>query len=162
MIMDIFEFAMQMELDGRNFYLELAGKANDQGLQSILEMLAADEMKHYNILQDMKIKKPKMAKTKVLDDAKNIFREMRYTGEDKRFPTAQIDLYKKAQEIEERSRVFYEEKEKEVEKPYQKKLFRRIAEEEKKHYNLLEHMIQLVSRPEQWLENAEWHHLDEY
>ncbi len=52
--MDIYEFAMQMELDGRNFYLELAGKAKEQGLQSIMEMLAADEMKHYNILQDMK------------------------------------------------------------------------------------------------------------
>ena len=30
----------------RNFYLELAGKAKEQGLQSIMEMLAADEMKH--------------------------------------------------------------------------------------------------------------------
>ena len=93
--MDIYEFAMQMELDGRNFYLELAGKAKEQGLQSIMEMLAADEMKHYNILQDMKIKKPSMAKTKVLDDAKNVFKEMRFKGEDKRFPTSQIDLYKK-------------------------------------------------------------------
>ena len=95
--MDIYEFAMQMELDGRNFYLDLAGKANDEGIQNILEMLAADEMKHHNILQEMKIKRPSMAKTKVLDDARNIFREMKYTGEDKHFPTSQMDLYKKAQ-----------------------------------------------------------------
>ena len=160
--MDIFEFAMQMELDGRNFYLELAGKADDQGLQSILEMLAADEMKHYNILQDMKIKKPSMAKTEVLDNAKNVFGEMRNKGEDKSFPTAQVELYKKAQEIDEKSRVFYIEKEKEVEKAYQKKLFRRIAEEEKKHYVLLGNIISFISRPKEWLENAEWYHLDEY
>jgi rubrerythrin len=160
--MDIYEFAMQMELDGRNFYLDLAGKANDEGIQNILEMLAADEMKHYNILQDMKIKKPSMAKTKVLDDAKNIFSEMRYVGEDKHFPTSQMDLYKKAQEIEEKSRVFYTEKEKEVEKSYQKKLFRRIADEEKKHYDLLGNIINFLLKPKQWLENAEWHHLDEY
>lgn len=35
-------------------------------------------------------------------------------------------------------------------------------EEEKKHYFLLDNIIEFVSRPEQWLENAEFYHLEEY
>ena len=33
--MDIFEFAIQMELDGRRFYIDLAGRTQDRGLCSI-------------------------------------------------------------------------------------------------------------------------------
>jgi rubrerythrin len=160
--MDIFEYAMQMELDGRNFYLDLAGKAEDKGVQQILEMLAGDEMKHYTVLEEMRAKKPKMVDTKILNNAKNVFKEMKEKDEGKLFPSAQIDLYRKALEIEEKSRNFYLDKSKEVAEPFQKSLFGRIAAEEKKHYVLLESIIEYVSKPKTWLENAEWYHLDEY
>jgi rubrerythrin len=44
----------------------------------------------------------------------------------------------------------------------QKGLFLQIAEEEKKHYWILENILNFISRPQNWLENAEWYHLDEY
>jgi hypothetical protein len=37
-----------------------------------------------------------------------------------------------------------------------------LADEEKKHMILMENLIEFVSRPDTWLENAEWYHLDEY
>jgi rubrerythrin len=74
----------------------------------------------------------------------------------------QIELYKKAQDIEKKSRDFYLEKAEEVEEDFQKETFRKLAEEEKKHYFLLENVIQFVSRPQTWLENAEFYHLEEY
>ena len=160
--MDIFGFAMQMELDGKNFYLDLAGKAEDEGLRQILEMLAGDEMKHYTILEDMKEKEPEMADTKIIDSAKNVFQEMKQKGEDRSFPSGQIELYKKAQEIEQKSKNFYLDKAKEVEKEFQKNLFGRLAQEENKHYVLLDNIIGYVSKPKSWLESAEWYHLDEY
>jgi rubrerythrin len=43
-----------------------------------------------------------------------------------------------------------------------KEIFLKLADEEKKHYFLLENIIDFVSRPQKWLENAEFYHLDEY
>jgi rubrerythrin len=160
--MDILEFAMQMELDGRNFYLGLADKAEDAGVRQILEMLARDEMKHYTVLEELKVKEPKMIDTDILSSAKNVFNEMKDKGEEKTFPSVQIDLYKKAQEIEQKSRNFYLDKAKEIKKEYEKGLFNRLAEEEMQHYILLDNIIGYVSKPKTWLENAEWYHLDEY
>ena len=45
--MNIFEFAMKMEEDGRAFYLENAEKTSLPGLKRILTELAEDELKHY-------------------------------------------------------------------------------------------------------------------
>lgn len=69
---------------------------------------------------------------------------------------------KKAQDIEKKSRDFYLDKCTIVELQYQKELFLKLAEEEKKHYFLLDNIIEFVSRPETWLENAEFCHLEEY
>ena len=46
--MDIFEYAMKMEQDGRDFYLENAGKTEVPAFRKILTQLADDELKHYN------------------------------------------------------------------------------------------------------------------
>lgn len=69
---------------------------------------------------------------------------------------------KKAQEIEKKSQIFYLEKADEVNNPSQKEIFLKIADEEKKHYFILENILDFVSRPQNWLENAEWYHLEEY
>src|SRR3972149_1076231 len=42
-----------------------------------------------------------------------------------------------------------------------KNIFTKMKEENK-HYFILENIINFVSRPQTWLENAEWHHLEEY
>jgi rubrerythrin len=160
--MDIFEYAMKMEQDGRKFYLELAENAENNGIRRILKMLADDELKHYNVLQEMKSRKPEMADTRILDDAKNVFEEISREEKTALFTGAQGDLYQRAQEIESKSRDFYQQKAKEAEEPFQKDIFSRLANEEQKHHILLENIIGYVTRPERWLENAEWHHMDEF
>jgi len=160
--MNIFEYAMQMEKDGENYYHQLAKKVNNKGIQTILTMLADEEVKHYNALVKIQAQKPQMAETTILTDAKNVFEQMKEGNEKFNIDVNQIELYKEAQKIEERSINFYLEKADEVTEEYQKELFLKLAEEEKKHYFLLENIIEFVSRPQTWLENAEWHHLDEY
>lgn len=160
--MNIFEYAMQMEKDGENYYRQLAEKVNNKGIQTILTMLADEEVKHYNALVKIQAQKPQMAETTILTDARNVFEQMKEGDEKFNIDVNQIELYKEAQKIEERSRNFYLEKADEVTEEYQKELFLKLAEEEKKHYFLLENIIEFVSRPQTWLENAEWHHLDEY
>ncbi len=160
--MNIFEYAMQMEKDGENYYRQLAEKTEAEGIKTILTMLADEEVKHYNAIQKIKTEKPQIAETAILADAKNVFVQIKESNEKFDFDIEQTELYKKAQDIEKKSRDFYLDKANEVEEEYQKEIFLKLAEEEKKHYFLLENIIQFVSRPETWLEDAEFSHLDEY
>lgn len=160
--MDIFDYALQMEKDGESFYREIAQKTSNEGLQKILTMLADEEVKHYQVIERMKQDKYQMTETTVLDDARNIFIEMKEQGERFESGQEQAELYTRAQEIEKKSQQFYQEKAGQTYKDDQKKLFERLAKEEEKHYFLLENIIAFVSRPKQWLENAEWYHLEEY
>jgi rubrerythrin len=160
--MDIFAFAMQMEKDGERFYRELAAKASSEGVRAVLTMLADEEDKHYRTIQAIRSEEGEMEEVDVLDRAKNIFRRMKEFGEKFETDIDQIELYKKAMEIEKKSIDFYLDRADQVEKPRQKQLFQRLAEEEKKHCRLMEGLADFAARPEQWLENAEFFHLEEY
>jgi len=159
--MNMFEYAMKLEKDGEDYYRELSEKVNSPGIKSILNMLADDEVKHYNIFKNMSKKtKSSMQETDVLKKSKNIFTEMK--GKQIDPDIGQKEMYRKAQKLEKETQDFYEQKASEVHDPVQKELFLKIAEEEKRHYFLLENIINFVSRPETWLEDAEFNHLEEY
>ena len=160
--MDIFEYAMQMEKDGEVYYRHLAEQTFNADLRSILIMLADEELKHFNIIKDIQKGKLEVVKTTVLDDAKNIFVLAKESGQVFDLDIGQIELCRRVQDIEVKSRNFYLEKSNEVEQEYQKEIFLKLAEEENKHYFLLENIIEFLSRPEQWLENAEFFDLEEY
>ena len=152
---------MQLEKDGENFYREVASKTGNRGLKTILTMLADAEVRHYRLFENMKKNdKVLMTDSPILNDVRNVFIEMR---EKKQFETdvSQIELYKKAQGIEKQTRDFYLDKAGEV-VPEQKKIFLKIAEEEKRHYLILENIIRFVGQPDVWLENPEWYHLEDY
>jgi rubrerythrin len=160
--MNIYDFALKMEQDSESFYTELAVKTADPGIQRILTMLAADEAKHYQIvlqLQD-KAAAPQMASTEILSSAKTIFSEMQATDFD--LGGLQIEVYQQAQELEQKTRDFYSEKAAQVENPAHKELLLKLADEEQRHYFLLDHIIEFVNRPRNWIEDAEFNHLEEY
>jgi rubrerythrin len=160
--MTILEYALQMEKDGETYYRKLARRTTNKGIQTILTMLADEEVKHYNAIKKMQTSMPEMAETTILTDAKNVFAQIKESGEHFDFDIRKTELYKKARDIEEVSQRFYLEKANEVEPGLQKELFLQLAEEEKKHYFLLENIIEFISRPQQWLENAEFYHLEEF
>jgi len=160
--MNIYDFAMQMEQDGEAFYRAMAEQTADVGIQRILNALADDEVKHYNIVKQMKesAAAPQMDDTVVLASAKNVFAQMQ--GRPLNTIGPQVEVYRQAQELERRSRAFYLEKADEVPQAMHKELLLRIADEEARHYFLLDHMIEFVNRPQTWIEDAEFNHLEEY
>lgn len=159
--MNIYEYAMQMEKDGENYYRDLAQKTLNKGLKSILIMLADAEVKHYKLFQNMKKHEMvRMPDTSILNDVKNIFVKMREENQ-LHVDIAEIELYRKAQDIETKTRDFYIEKSVEVDAA-QKEILLKIADEEKRHYLVLEKIIDFVNRPDYWLENPEWYHLEDY
>lgn len=162
--MNVFEFAMQMEKDGEAYYRELAAKAEDPGLKKIFTGLADDEVEHYEVLKKMHEKAAYVKdESNILQSAKNIFQEMKDKGtivisDELSQPTA----YQKALKAEEESFTFYEKKAEECSDPTEKKTLLTFAREERRHYRLIENIIEFVSRPEGWLENAEFARLEEY
>jgi len=162
--MNIYKYAMKMEKDSENYYRELANKTGDVGLRNILKMLANDEVKHYNIIEQMMKTdvSAELAETGILENAKNIFIKIKGKNLVFDFDLPQINFYRKAQEMEEKSYKFYLEMSDKVEIELQRTIFLKLAEQEKKHMFLLENLVEFVSRPETWIENAEFNHLDDY
>ena len=159
---NIYDYAMQMEQDGEHYYRDLAGKSDNPGLRNILGMLADAEVAHYHLFQEMREDKAvQVGDTNILENVKNVFQGLKEEGSTGTDPS-QVELYRKALEIEKKSRDFYLEKAGEVEDESRSSVFREIAAEEQKHYRILEGIIDFISRPEQWLEDAEWYHLEDY
>ena len=161
--MNIFDFAIEKEQLSEQFYRELSQHAPHKGLVSIFNMLADEEHGHLEVVMKMKEGTPtEVTDTILLTNAKTIFAKMRQSKEKLKFGDSQIDVYKKAREIEKDSRAFYRQKAQESDNPSHKAIFNTLAEEENKHYFLIDNIIDFVSRPQTWLENAEFHHLEKY
>jgi rubrerythrin len=71
-------------------------------------------------------------------------------------------LYKEARNLVQKKQQFYEEMVDRMGSDENKNLVKHLVEEEKKQAAVLDNIIEMVSRPNTWLENAEFHHLDEY
>jgi rubrerythrin len=165
--MNIYEFAMQMEVDGEQYYRKLAGESSSAGMKRIFQMLADEEVKHYKIIELMSrvTVPPELSRTPLLDNVKNIFVEMKDTEPNLHIDTTtETQSYRKALKIEEESRAFYLEQAAKEGNDAQRAIFSQLAREEGKHQRNMENIVEFVSRPEpgNWLEDAEWHHLDEY
>ena len=141
---------------------DMAAQTADAGVTSIFNALADDEVKHYNIVKQIKdgAAAPEMDDTAVLATAQNIFSQMKGQTLDTTGP--QVDVYRQAQGLERKSEEFYREKAAEVSQGTHKALLLRIAQEENQHFFLLDHMIEYVNRPQTWIEDAEFNHREAY
>lgn len=158
--MDIYEFAMQMEKDGEKFYRDLAQKVENKGIKNILGYLADAEVKHHTILEKMKnSEETQLSGTKILSDVKNVFEKMKEENDTSGIDASQIEIYNNALELEKKNRDFFQKKADETNDQTQKEVLLKLAEEEESHCTILENIINFVSQPDSWLEDAEWSRL---
>jgi rubrerythrin len=160
--MNVFDFAMKMELDGKAYYERLAAETSVNGLKTIFAMLAADEQKHYNTVLAMKEGADgEMTATTVLEKARNVFQELKGEKELIGGMKKDLDGYQHAMKIEADSVRLYEDMAKKESKPEIVKLLLKIAGEEKKHYNIMENLYDFVLKPEYFLAWREFSNLKE-
>ena len=55
--MNVFDYALKMELDGERYYREQALKTQYEELKVVLEGMADDELRHYQIIQALQNRK---------------------------------------------------------------------------------------------------------
>ncbi|MHC4157166.1 MAG: ferritin family protein [Planctomycetota bacterium] len=87
---------------------------------------------------------------------------MRESAESFSVEVTELQLYEKAREIEKQARQFYLEKAEAVTDASHKEIFKKLANEEHKHFVLLESICDFVARPQWFLENAEMYRFDDY
>ncbi len=165
---DIYQFALEFERENREFYEKLAREAASKKLKEVFLELASEEKKHEDIVKSLKEGRS-LPETKIdseiISEARNVFEEIAsdFTRDfQQNTPADQVEVYREAQELEQKSFNFYSKKAEEFEDENIREIFSRLAREEKKHEEILENIIDLVNRPETWLEDPEWYHLDEY
>jgi rubrerythrin len=158
--MDIFAYAINIETEGEKFYRNLTESTKNAGIKKILTMLADDEVKHRKIFEKLRDNiNIDFKATEIIANSKLIFKGLK--SEDFVDQTDQIEVYRKAQTIEQKSIDFYREQAKASENKTISSVILKIFEEEKMHYLLLDNIIDLLMRPKQWVENAEFNKLME-
>jgi rubrerythrin len=160
--MNIIEYALQTERDGEAFYRELAECAPNKGIRTIMNLLANEEAKHYRIVQALKSEFPAVPPIPNLSRIKNVFKRIKQRRDNLNGLALQSDLYRNALILEKRMEAIYIKETKKASTPVQKTLLLRLAEEERKHSAFFEELLEFISRPETWLENAEIHQVSEY
>lgn len=162
--MDVFDFAMKMEQDGKSYYQALAKKARLEGLKTIFSRLADDEQKHYETFEQLKARgtASAMQETTILAEAKNIFAQLPKTATTLKGLDKDLLAYRHAMKVEADSFRFYEDAASKEADPATKKLLLSIAAEEHKHFNVLENIFQFANAPNQYLAWAEFSNLDEF
>jgi rubrerythrin len=160
--MNIFDFAIKMEQDGKAFYEKLAKNTPNPGLQTIFARLAEDEQKHSDIFQALRSgeKKMDMADSTALELAKNVFTTLpKGAGTDVK---GDLESYQYAMQIEAESFRLYEDAAKNEKDAGAKELLLKIAGEEHKHFQIIENIFAFVNAPNQYLAWGEFSNLEEF
>jgi len=159
---DIYEFALQMEKDGEDYYRDQAMKTGNKGLKNIFTFLADAEAQHYDILKKMKESADlQLPDADILSDVKSVFKKMKEENNTDGVDASQAEIYRKARELEMNNQEFYMKKAAESDDERQKDILLKLADEEQRHCVILENIINFVSHSGDWLENAEWYNLGE-
>lgn len=145
--MDPYTFAMDMELDGIDYYKKLEKASNNKNVKSIFNILADEELKHYFAIKEYREHKTFTPQTD-LSNIDNIFEKLMDNKDEYESHNDQKDVYAHALDLEEESIKFYVEQRDKSTDNNEKLLFQQLINEEKKHKLLIKNIIDFVSKPE--------------
>jgi rubrerythrin len=162
---NIWDVAKGIEEKSRDYYAKLAGETSVTQLKGVFETLSREEQRHYDLFSRVEAGSTDsgdLVKGKAIEEAKDIFGKMRT---ELTVPETIEDAesgYEKAADFERTSIEQYRKMLDEVENDDTKAVIRFLIGEEEKHLRLMEALVVFSRRPKQWLEDAEFYHLEEY
>ncbi|PRX35549.1 rubrerythrin [Orenia metallireducens] len=163
--MNIYDFAIDFEQENKDYYEECAKQTRDSNLKRIFNYLAKEERRHEEIVKKLK-QEEEVAEIEsdILPKAAEVFKEIaKDISVNSEKPVQEdVNLYRKAVEMERSSYNFYQQKAEEVDNPVIQEAFLKLAKEEKRHEIIMDNIVEHLERPLNWIEDAEFNHLDEY
>ncbi|MGB9745263.1 MAG: ferritin family protein [Desulfurella sp.] len=124
-------------------------------------MLAADETRHYKIIEKFKEGVYEYLPTSTFDNVPNLFKKLKNQNSDFSDEQNLLDVYSKAIKIEIDSRDFYNQKSLESDNENEKNILQLISKEEDKHRIILENLMEFIRKGQEWVESAEFSHIEE-
>jgi len=160
--MDIIDFAMQMELDGKAFYEKHAALTKDPDLKEILVTLAEEEERHYRFFKSLK-KEPHallsadtFSAPDTIARVQNIFQEMAQQQKATAFGNDTVSIWTEALRIEDRAVKFYIEKAAAEPNADRKALLLRIAKEETSHVHMIDAVLMYLKHPQAFADSVQY------
>ena len=154
--MNMFEFAIQMEKDAESLYRDLADKTRVGGIKKVLLMLADDEVRHRISIEKLQNKENIEPVKGIAGEIKTVFDEIRHNFQNLKLDNDFVKDYEKALEIEKKGMAYYKQQFEDAEDADSKKLFELLMKQESYHYKTVENLVDMVRKPEWWVENAEF------
>lgn len=155
--MNVYEYAMKVEKEGEDYYRELADKSTDVGLKRVFTLLADQEVKHYAALKKMSRNDGFDAKDyETFDSEEKTIYEILKENKGNGFPMDQIAYYKDAIAHEDDMASYYFKKAGEVDNEADKFILNTIGEEEAKHKEILENILEYIQEPANEVCSAEF------
>ena len=154
--MNTLDYAIKMEQDGEKYYREQAEINKNNALYTACNLLAEEEKKHAQILENKKNKLAyQLTDSNLFSDTRNIFSEVKdIETEGKQNP--QLIFYRIASDMEKKSIELYNEFLGSATTNEEKELFGYMIKQEKQHFDLLDEMDRLLTNAEEWIESPEF------
>ena len=162
--MDFIGIAKELEEKTITAYKSLADQCQShEGIQSILSMLIHNQEKHLRSLNGMQnIEISDQGAQGLFKSVQSVLQQIHADKNTFSCDMDQIKLYRETRDLVLRKIEIYQEAQKEIEAETQKALLESLVKQETKQAFVLNNIIEMVERPNQWLEDAEFSHLDEY
>jgi rubrerythrin len=159
--MNVLDFALKMEADGKAYYEKLAAESDSKELKNLFTLLAEAEQTHYDALLARKNEAAfARVESGILEQSKNIFqRLMKMKGHDSL--KVDTDGYRHAIKAEEQSIEFYQDAAEKEQTPEVRRLLQALADEERIHLNIAENIYEFVESPKFFLAWREFSNLKE-
>lgn len=168
--MDVYDFALKMELDGEKYYREWALKTKYDDLKKALDGLADDEQRHYKIIQTVQQQTFKYLEADPsLSTVRNVFRSykddlaaLKNKVSIEKLRDEQMDVYKVALVKERESVELYKTMQEKAKNADEKAILERLMKEEEGHVAVIDTIIDMLNHVNDWVEAAEFNHQDTY
>jgi rubrerythrin len=166
--MDFLDFAKEIETQGIERYSLLAKTMQVKGLSGIFTYMADQEKLHFELFDSWQRNRqggtPELPVETVLGKAKDVFEHLAGHFLPGNFvaPSNYEQAYMQALEFENKSLALYEETLPKIDDENQLSMLKLIIDQEKAHARYITVLMEFLRHPGEWLENAEWLHLEDF
>jgi len=159
-VLEAIKGAVQLEIDGRAFFDHAAETTTSEKGKKMFEKLARDEVQHLKTFGQMFttiigdeewrkfVSEKEKTKSPLIDELKARMKKEGKKGE--------IEAIRIGMELEKKAIDFFGESVKKTDDPKAQEIFRKITDEEKFHYDLLQAQYDSVTGSGFWLDVAEF------
>ncbi len=160
--LEALQTALQMEEDGREFYLDAAGRVHNPLAKRTLTWLADWELEHISLIKKFYANLKDLGtwgdvggaiegEPSPKQEVKTIFKRAQEQLDELAKPDSEaLDAYKTARDFENKAVQFYQELLDKTTDPDGKTFYEFMLEQEKEHYEILDSSFRYLENPELW------------